>query len=119
MLVHQSALTLAAMIRDRRVSSVEVVQAHLDWIARQNPTINAIVAIAGDALDQAAAMDRALTKGRPIGPFHGVPFTAKDIIETADLPTTLGMPSLAENRPDTDATVVRRMREAGAILLGN
>ena len=118
MLVHQSALTLAAMIRDRQVSSVEVVQAHLGWIARQNPTINAIVAIADDALDQAAAMDRALAEGRSIGPFHGVPFTAKDIIETADLPTTLGMPSLAENRPGTDATVVRRMREAGAILLG-
>ena len=118
MLVHRSARTLAAMIRDREVSSVEVVQAHLDWIAQQNPTINAIVALADDALEQADARDRALAGGESIGPFHGVPFTAKDIIETADLPTTLGMPELAENRPDTDATVVRRMRQAGGILLG-
>ena len=53
-----------------------------------------------------------------IGALHGVPFTAKDIIETADLPTTLGMPSLRENRPARDATIVARMRAAGAILLG-
>ena len=118
MLVHRSALTLAGMIRDRQVSSVEVVQAHLDRIEARNPTINAVVALADDALEQATARDRALAEGRPIGPFHGVPFTAKDIIETADLPTTLGRRELAANRPTTDATVVRRMREAGGILLG-
>ena len=55
-----------------------------------DPTISAVVAIADDALRQAEALDRAVAKGRSIGPFHGVPFTAKDIIETADLPTTLG-----------------------------
>ena len=118
MLVHRSALTLAAMIRDRQVSSVEVVRAHLDQIGARNPTINAIVALADDAIDRAAALDRALAAHGAIGPFHGVPFTAKDIIETADLPTTLGRPELAENRPSTDATVVRRMREAGGILIG-
>ncbi len=118
MLVHLSALTLAAMVRDRQITSVEVVQAHLDRIAAQNPTINAVVALADDVLDQAATMDRALAEGRPIGLIHGVPFTVKDIIETADLPTTLGMPALATNRPTSDATVVRRMREAGGILLG-
>ena len=118
MLVDRSALTLAAMIRDRRVSSVEVVQAHLDRIEARNPVINALVAIADDVLDQATALDRALAQGHLIGPFHGVPFTAKDVIETADLPTTLGRPELARNRPMADATVVRRMREAGGILLG-
>ena len=117
-LVYRSALALAGLIRDRQASSVEVVQAHLDRIETLNPTINAVVAIAGDAVDQAAALDRALAEGRRIGPFHGVPFTAKDIIETADLPTTLGLPALAANRPAADATVVRRMREAGGILLG-
>ena len=118
MLVDRSALALASMIRERQVSSVEVVQAHLDRIDARNATINAVVAIARDALEQAAALDRRLATGQPIGPFHGVPFTAKDIIETADLPTTLGRPALAANRPGTDATVVRRMREAGGILLG-
>lgn len=118
MLVHHSALALASMIRDGEVSSVEVVRAHLDRIDERNPTINAVVAIADDVLDQAAERDRALARGESPGPFHGVPFTAKDIIETADLPTTLGIPALAANRPSTDATVVRRMREAGGILLG-
>ncbi len=118
MLVRRSALTLAVMIRDRQVSSVEVVQAHLDRIDERNSAINAVVAIAGDALDQAAALDRTLATGRRVGPFHGVPFTAKDIIETADLPTTLGRPALADSRSAADATVVHRMRQAGGILLG-
>lgn len=118
MLVHRSALTLAGLIRDRQASSVEVVRAHLERIEALNPTINAVVAIADDVLDQAAARDRAVARGHPIGPFHGLPFTAKDIIETAGLPTTLGRPELADHRPPTDATVVRRMREAGGILLG-
>src|SRR5688572_30041008 len=110
-LVYRSAVALAGLIRDRQASSVEVIQAHLHQIQKLNPTINAVVAIADDALDQAAALDRAASEGRRIGPFHGVPFTAKDIIETADLPPTLGRPALAANRPATDATVVRRMRE--------
>jgi amidase len=117
-LVHLSAASLARLIREQHVTAVEVMRAHLDRIAERNPTINAIVAVADDALEQAAARDHALANGQPPGPLHGVPFTAKDIIETVDLPTTLGMPELAENRPATDATIVRRMREAGAILIG-
>jgi amidase len=113
------AFVLAGMIRERQVTAVEVMEAHLARIAERNPLINAVVALATtDALDQADARDMALEKGRPTGPFHGVPFTAKDIIETADLTTTLGMTVLADNRPTTDATVVRRMREAGGILIG-
>jgi amidase len=117
-LVQLPALILARMIRERQVTALEVMQAHLDRIAERNPTINAIVAVAADALEQAAARDRAMLEGQVIGPLHGVPFTAKDIIETADLPTTLGMPELAENRPIRDATVVSRMRAAGGILIG-
>jgi amidase len=117
-LVQLPALTLARLIRERQVTAVEVMQAHLDRIAERNPTINAVVAIAADALDQAAARDRARGEDQPVGPLHGVPFTAKDIIETADLPTTLGMPEFADNRPNRDATIVRRMREAGGILIG-
>lgn len=106
------------MIRDRQVTAVEVMEAHLARITERNEVINAVVAVADDALDQAAARDRALAEGRSLGPFHGVPFTAKDIIETANLPTTLGMADLADNRPVEDATIVRRMREAGGILIG-
>lgn len=112
------ALALAGMIREREVTAVEVMESHVARIAERNPLVNAVVAVAADALEQAAARDRALEEGRPLGPFHGVPFTAKDIIETADLTTTLGMTELADNRPIADATVVRRMREAGGILIG-
>lgn len=117
-LTYLSAVTLARFIRERQVTAVEVMKAHLDRIADRNPTINAVVATAANAMDEAAARDRDLLEGRALGPLHGVPFTAKDIIETADLPTTLGMVELAGNQPAIDATVVSRMRSAGAILLG-
>lgn len=112
------ALTIARLIRDREVTATEVVEAHLARLAERNPVVNAIVALAGDALEQAVACDERLARRRHVPPLLGVPFTAKDVIETEQLPTTLGMPELANNRPQRDATVVRRMREAGAILLG-
>jgi amidase len=113
-----SATELARFIRDREVSAVEVMDVHLAAIERVNPELNAIVTVAADAREQAAALDRAQARGHRIGPLHGVPFTAKDVIETVDLPTTLGMVELAANQSARDATVVARMRSAGAILLG-
>lgn len=117
-LTHRSATELARLIRDRALSATEVMDAHLDSIERLNPHLNAIVAVAQDAREEAAARDQALARGSRIGPLHGVPFTAKDIIETSTMPTTLGMVELADNRPHRDATIVVRMRSAGAILLG-
>ena len=117
-LIHRSATELARLIRDRAVSATEVMDAHLESIERLNPQLNAIVAVAQDAREEAAAHDQALARGNRIGPLHGVPFTAKDIIETAGLATTLGMVELAGNRPARDATIVARMRASGAILLG-
>lgn len=117
-LTHRSATELARLVRDRAVSAAEVMDAHLLAIERLNPQLNAIVAVAEDAREQAAAHDRALALGHRIGPLQGVPFTAKDIIETEDLPTTVGMVELAGNRPQRDATIVGRMRSSGAILLG-
>ena len=78
-----SATYLAQLIRDGTITAVEVMDAHLAAIDRLNPKLNAIVAVADDAREQAAAHDRALARGDRIGPLHGVPFTAKDIIETA------------------------------------
>ena len=117
-LTHCSATELARLIRDRAVSAVEVMDEHLAAIERLNPQLNAIVAVAEDARERAATHDRVLATGDPIGPLHGVPFTAKDIIETAGLATTVGMVELADNRPEHDATIVARMRTSGAILLG-
>jgi amidase len=111
---------LARAIRTKQVSSLEVVRAHLEHIHTVNPRLNAVVFATGEsALKQARAADRKNSKRKPeLGPLHGVPFTAKDIFDTAGLPTTAGLRMLRSNIPDRDATVVARMRGAGAILIG-
>ncbi|MGC9522960.1 MAG: amidase [Anaerolineae bacterium] len=118
-LTYVSATTLARMIREREVSSEEVVDAHLRRIAAVNPRLNALIAPAAErALADARAADAALTHGEPVGPLHGVPFTVKDWIDAAGLPCTGGDVRYRDRIPKADATVVARMRRAGAILLG-
>ena len=111
---------LARAIADKRLSSVEVVRAHLEHIHTVNPRLNAVVfATAESAMREARNADRrAKNRSAVLGPLHGVPFTAKDIFNTAGLPTTAGMRMLRNHIPDHDATVVARMRRAGAILIG-
>jgi amidase len=113
------AAWLARAIRDKKVSSVEVVRAHLEHIHTVNPRLNAVVfAPAESALKEARTADRHNKRASALGPLHGVPFTAKDIFNTAGLPTTAGLRMLRANVPAHDATVVARMRRAGAILIG-
>src|SRR2546430_9727620 len=113
------AAWLARAIRDKKVSSVEVVRAHLEHIHTVNPRLNAVVfATAESAIKEARAADRHNTRQSVLGPLHGVPFTAKDIFNTAGLPTTAGLRMLRTNIPTRDATVIARMRRAGAILIG-
>jgi amidase len=109
---------LAAMIRDREVSSVEAVTACLDRIAEVNPRLNAVVSLAPDALEQARSADAAIARGDLVGPLHGVPCTLKDSLDTAGLRTTAGTIGWRERVPDHDATVVARVKSAGAIVLG-
>lgn len=116
-LVYQDATKLAELIRTKEVSPVEVMQAHLDRIDAANPTINAIVAIAGDALKAAKQAEAAVMAGNDLGPLHGVPFTAKDSFDTAGVLTQLGSPIFKGRIPDTDATGIARMKKAGGILL--
>jgi len=101
---------------------VEVVEACLARIEAVNPRINAVVAFADDALDRARHADTQLARrevaGDEPGPLHGVPFTAKDSLDTAGLVTTAGTVGWRDRVPDRDATVVARLRAAGAILLG-
>src|SRR5947209_10217794 len=111
---------LARKIREKELSSLEVVRAHLEHIHTVNPRLNAVVfATAESAVKEARAADRR-ARGRKadLGPLHGVPFTAKDIFNTAGLPTTTGLRMLRSRIPDHDATVVARMRRAAAILIG-
>ena len=114
-----SATRLAQLIRDRGVSSVEAVDAHLRRIEAVNPSLNAVVQLGADAARAAArAADDAIARGGAIGPLHGVPFTAKDWLETADLVCAAGFEERRDYVPKHDATAVARMRAAGAILLG-
>jgi len=115
----KSAVELAAMIRDREVSSREVLQAHLDRVEAVNPHLNAIVRLLPDqALAAADAADRAVAEGARLGPLHGVPFTVKENIDLAGTPTTQAVPALAEAVAPVDAPQVERLRAAGAIALG-
>jgi hypothetical protein len=110
---------LAAMIRQRQVSAVEVLDAHLAQIARHNPALNAIVTLdSKGARARAQAADAALSRGEVWGPLHGVPVTIKDAIATAGMRTTSGFPPCADLVPAEDAPVVARLRAAGAIILG-
>lgn len=117
-LCFRSASELAALIQTGAVSSAEVVSSCLDRIAEINPALNAVVALAPDALDRARAADGRRRRGESSGPLHGLPFTVKDSLDTAGLVTTAGTTGWRDRLPERDATVVARLRAAGAILLG-
>lgn len=118
-LVFESASALARMIRDRHVSSVEVVQAHLDRIAAVNSDLNSVVAVLDEAaLSRARQLDEQMSGDGPVGPLHGVPVTIKDAIETAGVVSTGGTLGRAGFVPERDAPVVTRLKSAGAIVIG-
>lgn len=112
-----SATAQARLIRERRVSSVELVQAHLNRIGEVNPKLNAAVQVFHEsALREARLADDLLARGKPAGPLHGVPFSIKDSIAVAGTICTAGTLGLADSPPSSrDATLVARLRAAGAI----
>jgi amidase len=111
-----SATELAQRIARRQLSSAEVVDAHLARIDAVNPALNAVVRVLADEARAAAALaDKRLADGETVGPLHAVPFTVKENIDMAGLPTTWGVPALATAVVPADAPVVERMRAAGAI----
>ena len=112
------ARRLARRLPPREVSAAELLAAHLDRLEAVNPLVNAVVRRAPDALDRARAADQALARGEEPGPLHGVPFTAKDNLETRGVVTAIGVPERAGTVPPADATAVARLRAAGGILLG-
>ncbi|MBW1786066.1 MAG: indole acetimide hydrolase [Deltaproteobacteria bacterium] len=110
---------LAEMIRKGEASSVEVVESHLSRIDAVNGSLNALVKVLGEqALSRASEIDAARAKGEKLGPLAGVPFTVKENIDFAGLPTTNGVPGLAEAVAPFDAPVVERMRGAGGVPIG-
>ncbi|MBO0824774.1 MAG: Asp-tRNA(Asn)/Glu-tRNA(Gln) amidotransferase subunit GatA, partial [Actinobacteria bacterium] len=114
-----TAAQIAAAVAAGEVSAVEVTQAHLDWIVAVDPDLHAFlhVAVIG-ALAAAEEVDRRRAAGEALGPLAGVPLALKDVLTTMDMPTTCGSKILEGWRPPYDATVTRRLREAGVIILG-
>lgn len=112
-------LEVSSLIQSGRTSSVEVTKALLQRIADIDPQLHAYVTVLAErALSEAAAADAEIASGKIRGPLHGVPVAVKDLLWTVDAPTTHGMPLNKAFMAGEDATVVRRLREAGAIILG-
>ncbi|UPT88013.1 amidase [Bradyrhizobium barranii subsp. apii] len=116
-IVRMDATRIAQLIAQRELSPVEVMRAHLDRIAAVNPKLNAIVTLADGAIEGARTAEAAVMSGAQLGPLHGVPFTVKDGIDTAGVLTQRGSSIFRGRVPDTDATVVARLKAAGAILI--
>src|SRR5258708_27136497 len=114
------ATDLAAMIRDKRLSAREVMDAHLRQIERVNPKVNAIVTLVDEdqLMAQARAADEIIATGKSLGPLHGLPVAVKDLTETKGIRTTYGSPLYLDFVPEHDALVVERMTNAGAIVVG-
>ncbi|MDA2935393.1 amidase [Acidobacteria bacterium AH-259-D05] len=118
-LYYSSTVTLAHAIRMKQVSSEEVVKACLDRVEEVNPKLNAVVQlVVEDALAKAREADAGVARGEFKGPLHGVPMTIKDSLDTAGVISTGGTKGRSAFIPETDATVVSRLKNAGAILIG-
>jgi amidase len=112
-----SAVELAAAIRRREISSLELLDAYAARIERLDKPLNAVVTFDLErARERARQADEALARGETWGPLHGLPITVKDSLETSGIRTTAGYPPLATHVPDSDAVVVERTLRAGAIV---
>jgi amidase len=118
-IIYASATEIARAIREREVSSAEVVEAHLARIEEVNPKLNAIVHLTADtARARASEADAALARGETWGALHGVPVTIKDAFETEGVVSVGGTRGRASYVPQGDATGVARLKAAGAVVLG-
>lgn len=110
---------LSTRIRERMVSPVDVVDVCLKRVAALNPALNAFITVmADDARDQARTAEAEIKAGKWRGPLHGVPVAVKDFYDTAGVRTTAGFEQFKDRVPDADAEPVRRLRRAGAIVIG-
>ena len=110
----------AKSIRDREISSRELLEEYMSRVDRMNPDLNAVVTLVADQAMEAAgrADDETVKQPGTAGPLHGLPITVKDAIETAGIRSTGGARELSNHVPGKDAPAVARLREAGAIVFG-
>ena len=115
----RSAKELASLIRRKKVGCLELLDLYLHRVEEHNPALNAIIAMDVDkARKRARAADRALAKGKPWGPLHGVPMTIKESFDVAGMPTTWGLPAYAGNIAPKNSVAVDRMEAAGVVVFG-
>lgn len=118
-LIFKQATELAQLIGNKKCSAVEVLNAHLAQIDQHNGDINAVVTLdIENAKIQAIKADEALSKGEVLGTLHGIPMTVKDVYETQGIRTSYGIPGNSNYIPKQDATVVSKLKQAGAIIFG-
>ncbi|HXJ77974.1 MAG TPA: amidase [Candidatus Methylomirabilis sp.] len=118
-LCYASATSLLALIRQKALSPVEICRAILDRIERLNPKLNAFCAVTADAaLEAARKAEQAATRGETLGALHGLPFTIKDLAFTRGVRTMAGSRIFEHRVTDVDAPYVRRLKEAGGIMIG-
>jgi aspartyl-tRNA(Asn)/glutamyl-tRNA(Gln) amidotransferase subunit A len=118
-LTRKTAAELAGLIADGEVSAMEVAVAHLDRITAVDESLHAFLHVDTEgALAAATAVDQARIAGEPLGPLAGVPLAMKDVVVTKGVPTTAGSKILEDWRPPYDATVTRRIKDAGVVMLG-
>ncbi|PWJ90888.1 amidase [Mesorhizobium loti] len=116
--VFSSTIDLAAAIAARKISAVEALDAHLAQIDAHNEAVNAVISLDRDgARECAKRADAAQARDEALGPLHGVPFTLKDMHETAGVKTTVGFPPFADYVAKQDSPVVARLRAAGGVLM--
>jgi len=114
-----TVVELATLLRARRVSAVELTRLFLDRLAAEGPRYNALAELTPDlALPQARRADRWLRRGRAASPLVGVPYGAKDLLATRGIPTRWGAPPFRNQVFDHDAAVIRRLHQAGGVLVG-
>jgi len=118
-LVYRSATELARLLRAGKISARELLAQCLDQYARHNDTLNAVVVTDIErARKAAAAADRRLKRGKPLGIFDGVPMTAKESFDWTGTPSTWGVPRLRDNIASSDAVALTRLTDAGAVIYG-
>ncbi|MBM3945691.1 MAG: amidase, partial [SAR202 cluster bacterium] len=119
-IIYSSATEIARAIREKEISSEDAVDAHLKRIAVVNPKLNAVVWQEDGYIkrQEARKRDTDLMRGEVRGPLHGVPITIKDAFEAAGMPSTGGTKGRANYIPEKDATIVARLKAAGAVILG-
>jgi aspartyl-tRNA(Asn)/glutamyl-tRNA(Gln) amidotransferase subunit A len=117
-ILFSSITELSTQIRARRISPVELTESYLERLEKIGKRLGAVASLMHDsALEEARAAEREIRRGRYRGPLHGIPYGAKDLLATRNAKTTWGATPYKDQQFDEDATVIKKLREAGAILI--